>query len=191
MLTAKDFHGLWAIIPTPSKPGADRADAVDTVDLDETARVVDALIRDGSDALDRARHDRRVRDAHAPRIRSVRRYGARDGEEAHPVLHRHDGARHARSRVPHALRARSRRRRHSARLADVAAAHRRHGGGILSQRRRTVPEARDPSLRQPARVPVRVSARVLGRGREGRSEHHVGEVFAPEGAARIASRIER
>jgi trans-o-hydroxybenzylidenepyruvate hydratase-aldolase len=51
MLTAKDFQGLWAIIPTPSKPGADRADAVDTVDLDETARVVEALIRDGSDAL--------------------------------------------------------------------------------------------------------------------------------------------
>jgi dihydrodipicolinate synthase/N-acetylneuraminate lyase len=51
MLSAKDFHGLWAIIPTPAKPGADRADAVDTVDLDETARVVDKLIRDGSDAL--------------------------------------------------------------------------------------------------------------------------------------------
>src|ERR1700744_4995442 len=51
MFTAKDFHGLWAIIPTPSKPGADRADAVDTVDLEETARVVDKLIKDGSDAL--------------------------------------------------------------------------------------------------------------------------------------------
>jgi trans-o-hydroxybenzylidenepyruvate hydratase-aldolase len=51
MLTAKDFHGLWSIIPTPSKAGADRADAVDTVDLDETARVIDALIKDGSDAL--------------------------------------------------------------------------------------------------------------------------------------------
>jgi trans-o-hydroxybenzylidenepyruvate hydratase-aldolase len=51
MLTALDFHGLWAIIPTPSKPNADRADAVDTVDLDETARVVNALIDDGSDGL--------------------------------------------------------------------------------------------------------------------------------------------
>jgi len=51
MLTANDFHGLWAIIPTPSKPGADRADAVDTVDLAETARVVEALIADGSDGL--------------------------------------------------------------------------------------------------------------------------------------------
>jgi trans-o-hydroxybenzylidenepyruvate hydratase-aldolase len=51
MLTARDFNGLWAIIPTPSKPGGDRADAVDTVDTEETARVVDALIRDGSDGL--------------------------------------------------------------------------------------------------------------------------------------------
>jgi trans-o-hydroxybenzylidenepyruvate hydratase-aldolase len=51
MLTATDFQGLWAIIPTPSKPGADRADAVDTVDLAETARVIDKLIADGSDGL--------------------------------------------------------------------------------------------------------------------------------------------
>lgn len=51
MLSARDFHGLWSIIPTPSLPGADRADAVDTVDLAETARVVDALIADGSDGL--------------------------------------------------------------------------------------------------------------------------------------------
>jgi trans-o-hydroxybenzylidenepyruvate hydratase-aldolase len=51
MLTANDFHGLWAIIPTPSKANADRADAVDTVDLDETARVVEQLIADGSDGL--------------------------------------------------------------------------------------------------------------------------------------------
>jgi trans-o-hydroxybenzylidenepyruvate hydratase-aldolase len=51
MLTAADFKGLYAIIPTPSKPGADRADAVDTVDLEETARVVDRLIADGADGL--------------------------------------------------------------------------------------------------------------------------------------------
>ena len=51
MLTATDFNGLWVIIPTPSKPNADRADAVDTVDLVETARVVDKLIEDGSDGL--------------------------------------------------------------------------------------------------------------------------------------------
>jgi dihydrodipicolinate synthase/N-acetylneuraminate lyase len=51
MLTAKDFQGLYAIIPTPAKAGADRADAVDTVDLTETARVIDRLIADGADGL--------------------------------------------------------------------------------------------------------------------------------------------
>jgi len=51
MLSARDFNGLWSIIPTPSTPNADRADALDSVDLAETARVVDALIVDGSDGL--------------------------------------------------------------------------------------------------------------------------------------------
>ena len=47
MLTAQDIRGLYAIIPTPSKPGANRLDATDTVDLAESERVVNALIRDG------------------------------------------------------------------------------------------------------------------------------------------------
>jgi dihydrodipicolinate synthase/N-acetylneuraminate lyase len=47
MLSANDFRGVYAIIPSPAKEGADRADAVDTVDLDETARVTDQLIKDG------------------------------------------------------------------------------------------------------------------------------------------------
>ncbi|GAA0514644.1 hypothetical protein GCM10009097_35100 [Pigmentiphaga daeguensis] len=42
---------MYAIIPTPAKPGADRLDAVDTVDLAETERLVDALIRDGATGL--------------------------------------------------------------------------------------------------------------------------------------------
>src|SRR6185503_15464618 len=46
-----DFRGVYAIIPTPSKPGAERWDAVDTVDLDETARVIDRLIADGVHGL--------------------------------------------------------------------------------------------------------------------------------------------
>ena len=48
MLSAKDIRGLYAILPTPAKPGANRTDALDTVDLDETARFVNALIRDGA-----------------------------------------------------------------------------------------------------------------------------------------------
>lgn len=51
MLTHNDFRGVYAIIPTPAKPGADRWDAVDTVDLDETARVIEKLIADGVHGL--------------------------------------------------------------------------------------------------------------------------------------------
>lgn len=47
MIGSGDIRGVYAIIPTPSKPGAEHWDAVDTVDLDETARVVDRLIADG------------------------------------------------------------------------------------------------------------------------------------------------
>ena len=51
MLTAKEYQGLYAIIPTPARAGADRYDATGTVDLDETERVINALIRDGSSGL--------------------------------------------------------------------------------------------------------------------------------------------
>ena len=51
MLGPNDFRGVYAIIPTPSKPGAERWDAVDTVDLDETARVIERLIGDGVHGL--------------------------------------------------------------------------------------------------------------------------------------------
>jgi trans-o-hydroxybenzylidenepyruvate hydratase-aldolase len=51
MMRPNDFRGVYAIIPTPSKDNADRWDAVDTVDLQETERVVNALIRDGVNGL--------------------------------------------------------------------------------------------------------------------------------------------
>jgi dihydrodipicolinate synthase/N-acetylneuraminate lyase len=35
-------------MPTPAKEGADRLDAVDTVDLDETSRLAESLVRDGA-----------------------------------------------------------------------------------------------------------------------------------------------
>ena len=47
MLNAADYKGLYAILPTPSNPGANRLDAVNTVALDETARVVNRLVADG------------------------------------------------------------------------------------------------------------------------------------------------
>lgn len=51
MLSPTDLRGVYAIIPTPSKEGADRADAVDTVDLAETERVINKLIADGVQGL--------------------------------------------------------------------------------------------------------------------------------------------
>lgn len=51
MLKAGDFHGVYAIIPTPTKPGAERLDALDTVDLDETARSINDLIAAGVNGL--------------------------------------------------------------------------------------------------------------------------------------------
>src|SRR5581483_4061571 len=51
LLTLDDVHGAWVIMPTPAKPGADDWRRDDTVDLDETARVVEALIDAGVDAI--------------------------------------------------------------------------------------------------------------------------------------------
>jgi trans-o-hydroxybenzylidenepyruvate hydratase-aldolase len=51
MLQPSDLRGVYAIIPTPAKEGADRWDAVDTVDLVETERVVNRLIGDGVSGL--------------------------------------------------------------------------------------------------------------------------------------------
>lgn len=51
LMTLEEVQGAWVIIPTPAKPGADDWRARDTVDLDETARVVNALIDAGADAI--------------------------------------------------------------------------------------------------------------------------------------------
>ncbi|MEA2993537.1 MAG: trans-o-hydroxybenzylidenepyruvate hydratase-aldolase [Alphaproteobacteria bacterium] len=50
-LTAADIQGAWAILPTPAKDNASDWRAEDTVDLDETARVVEELIKAGVDGL--------------------------------------------------------------------------------------------------------------------------------------------
>ena len=47
MITAAEIRGMYGIIPTPALPGADRIDAQDTVDVEEMARLVDQLVRDG------------------------------------------------------------------------------------------------------------------------------------------------
>ncbi len=51
MLSAEDITGLYAIIPTPATADANRMDAKDTVDLAETERLINALLRDGVDGL--------------------------------------------------------------------------------------------------------------------------------------------
>lgn len=50
-LTAADIQGAWAIIPTPAKADAGDWRATNTVDLDETARAVEALIASGIDGI--------------------------------------------------------------------------------------------------------------------------------------------
>lgn len=50
-MQASDFRGVYAITPTPAKDGADKIDAVDTVDLEETERVVNRLLADGVQGL--------------------------------------------------------------------------------------------------------------------------------------------
>ena len=47
MLTKDDIRGVSVMAPTPCKPGADGWDSTDSVDLEETARMTENLIRDG------------------------------------------------------------------------------------------------------------------------------------------------
>lgn len=51
LLQADDVRGVYAIPPTPARDGADHWSATDTVDIEESARVVDQLIVDGVDGI--------------------------------------------------------------------------------------------------------------------------------------------
>ena len=51
MINAGDLRGALAIMPTPAKEGADHLAATNTVDLDETSRLVESLIRDGATGI--------------------------------------------------------------------------------------------------------------------------------------------
>ncbi|MCK9510832.1 MAG: dihydrodipicolinate synthase family protein [Pigmentiphaga sp.] len=50
-ITANDIHGAWAIMPTPATPDASSWRSKNTVDLDETARIVEELIQSGVDGI--------------------------------------------------------------------------------------------------------------------------------------------
>lgn len=51
LMTVEDVHGAWAIIPTPAKPGAESWRMEESLDLDETSRVVEQLIQAGVDGI--------------------------------------------------------------------------------------------------------------------------------------------
>lgn len=51
LMTPSDVTGAWAIIPTPAKDNASDWRATNTVDLDETARVVNGLIEAGINGI--------------------------------------------------------------------------------------------------------------------------------------------
>jgi dihydrodipicolinate synthase/N-acetylneuraminate lyase len=51
VLTASDIKGLYGIIATPASEGAERWDAVDTVNLEETERLANKLMADGVSGL--------------------------------------------------------------------------------------------------------------------------------------------
>jgi dihydrodipicolinate synthase/N-acetylneuraminate lyase len=50
-VSGPDMRGVMAYPPTPALPGAERVDAVDTVDLDEAERMIRSLIADGVDSI--------------------------------------------------------------------------------------------------------------------------------------------
>lgn len=50
-LAVEEIHGAWAIIPVPAHPNASDWRQQNTVDLDETARIVDELVDAGIDGI--------------------------------------------------------------------------------------------------------------------------------------------
>lgn len=51
LIRANDLEGVYAIIPTPAREGADHWSATDTIDLAESERLVNQLIADGASGL--------------------------------------------------------------------------------------------------------------------------------------------
>jgi len=51
LLTLDDIQGVWAIMPTPAKDNASDWREQNTVDLDETARAVEGLVKAGIDGI--------------------------------------------------------------------------------------------------------------------------------------------
>ena len=50
-ITADEIHGVWAIMPTPATPDASNWRSANTVDVKETARIVEELIAAGVNGI--------------------------------------------------------------------------------------------------------------------------------------------
>lgn len=50
-ITAEDIHGAWVIMPTPATPDASDWRTTESVDLDESARIAEALIASGVNGI--------------------------------------------------------------------------------------------------------------------------------------------
>ena len=95
-MKASDLKGLFAIIPTPARPGADRLDARDTVAVDETAKACLQPHPRWCTRPHRSRDDRRMRHIVERRLPHVRRLRLQNGGEADSGLRRCHSARRAR-----------------------------------------------------------------------------------------------
>ena len=104
MITAKDLKGALAIMPTPAKPGAERLDATNTVDLDETARLAEALVRDGANGIMALGTMGECATTSQADYEALRRLPASHRARADTDLCRHHGARRSRDRPPHQVR---------------------------------------------------------------------------------------
>ena len=177
MITAQDLKGALAIMPTPAKPGAERLDATNTVDLDETARLAEALVRDGANGImalgtmgECATTSQADYEAY---VDCLLQHRARPDSD----LRRHNVAQRPRNRPPHQIRQRTRRHRNAVGNSHVAAGQRRDGGEILCRCRRDLSRFSNHGLRQPARLSLRLRRRILATSSRQSADGDVGEIF--------------
>ena len=93
MISANDLRGALAIMPTPAKEGADRLDATNTIDLDETARLAESLVRDGATGIMALGTMGECATTSQSDYETLRGLSASDGARPHPDICRHHGPR--------------------------------------------------------------------------------------------------
>jgi len=138
MISAQDIRSVVAVVPTPAKQGANHWSATDTVDLDETIRLVESLILDGAKTImaletmgECATVSQRDYESFVDCLLSTVR-GRILTFVGTTALGTHE------SRPQNSLRQRARRVRNSIGHPDMAAGNARHGGGFFCRHRRGV-----------------------------------------------------